>query len=371
MRKTGWLLVAGFVGMVAASGLCSQAPFQDEAVEVKSGVSLEDPELAVQAEPTSKSSNSSNSFFGGLLQTGKNVFSKAKDTVGGWFGSAKNIFDLIKDTAPKLLNLPGWYRQGHLSDKARRELLKLAASHPGRAWPADKDIAEARNAHRTTTFDELKEGLEGNYDYLEADLRMEGPLRDHLSVPGPERRPVVAHDSYQTNGILFEDWVDVVKASGKGIKVDFKDSQAIGPVIDILKNAKIPEYRIIMNIGIPAPPPISLDELKDARLKQIRSAFPKCILNLSPGGEADANGHYTARAVEQMIRYAKAAGQPVMFPLKAEMVTPEIVQKLRPFGKVAIWNDPTTFNPVDKEAEIEKFRSWGVDGMIDIRTVSS
>ena len=60
-------------------------------------------------------------------------------------------------------------------------------------------------------------------------------------------------------------------------------------------------------------------------------------------------------------------GGPVTFPLRAEFVTPEVVETLKPHGTVSIWNDPKTFLPEDKALAAKRFREMGVDGMIDLR----
>ncbi len=306
-------------------------------------------------------------------------------SVGGWFGKAKksvggfvdDLFDKAGDAwgiLERVANLPGWIKQGHLSDKEKAEFMTLAKARPDLAWPADRDIGAARNAHRSTTRDELREALTGNYDYIEADLRLEGPGRKFLHIGG-ERRPVVAHDSYQTNGILFEDWVPIVKASGRGIKVDFKDNGALDGVIAILKKNEIPDYRLNMNIGVGNPPVASpgaaiesalLQPPNDKRIAQIRAAFPKCIINLSPGKPMDGK-RYTERQIAQLARYAKEAGQPVMFPMRSDYVTPELVAQLKPYGKVAVWNDPSVDSPKDIAAATARFRAMGVDGTIDLR----
>lgn len=306
---------------------------------------------------------------------GRSLWDKATGKVKNLWGKAGSLWEDAKKYAGEVLNLPGWISQGHLSDDRRRELVTLARAHPERAWPAGRDIALARNAHRTNTVAEMTAALTGDYDWLECDVRLEGPLRDHLPIPGA-RRPITAHDSFQTNGMLFEDWVAIAKASGKGLKLDFKSSAAIDQCIAILQEAGVDESKLIMNIGVPAPPAdaaakpgdLRYRPLTDGRLTAIRGAFPGCTINLSPGAAATPDGSYSAAQVDQLIRYARAAGRPVMFPLRAECVTREIVQALKPFGKVAIWNSPSTYNPADVVAAIAKFREWGVDGMIDIMT---
>ncbi len=72
-----------------------------------------------------------------------------------------------------------------------------------------------------------------------------------------------------------------------------------------------------------------------------------------------------------MIAIADRVGGPVLFPLRAEFVTPEIVERLSPHGDVSIWNSPRThrLQPSEVEAETQRFRDMGVTGVIDLRDV--
>ncbi len=369
-------LIVFVLGALAISFLFGQTafggtPFSDDEIV---------PAKAVAAEPEKSAAKDSTetptSLFRALGSKVKEGWSSIKKKVAGFFGSIGRYARQAGDFIKEVTNLPAWVKQGDLSKKNEAKLLSLAKAKPELAWPAGGDMKDARNAHRTNTVEEMTEALEGNYNWLECDVRLEGPLRDKISIGG-NRRPITAHDSFQTNGMLFEDWVKIGKASGRGLKVEIKTGGALDQVLEILKKEGISQDKLILNIGIPDPGPAKGDSdsdlaskpVDDERLKKIRKDFPRAIINLSPGAnETTPEGYYTSRQVEQMIRYSKAAGKPVMFPLKAEMVSPEIVKALKPYGKIAIWNDPSTFNPADPEAEIARFRSWGVDGMIDIRT---
>ena len=136
-------------------------------------------------------------------------------------------------------------------------------------------------------------------------------------------------------------------------------------VLNILKQKHVSGDRLMLNIGIPAPSASTDTSVAphDARLKKIREAFPNAVIALSPSSD----GPYDEKAIAQIARYSKEAGAPVMFPLRADLVTPGTVMALKPYGKVAIWNDLGTWSPADIAKEEARFRSWGVDGMIDLR----
>lgn len=229
-----------------------------------------------------------------------------------------------------------------------RDLLQQGAARPENQWPLDRDMSLARNKHRSNTVAELRAGLVGPYDWFESDIRIRAGV------------PVTSHDvQVSRDAMRVDDWLKVGAASGRGLKFDFKEPAAILPVVGMLREAQVPDERIILNVGF----------LGDAAggtslstLKALRTLFPKATLNLSPRVSA-----YTPPAIDALVAAGQAVGGPVMFPLNAALVTPEVVAGLKPGGRVAIWNDPSTFDPPDLAAAAARFRSWGVDGMIDLR----
>ena len=283
-----------------------------------------------------------------------------KDKVTSGYSQVKQIF-------PKVTRIQAFIKQKTLSDRNRKKLEKLAKKNNDRGWPLDGDIADAVNAHYTNTYGELKKALESDCNWFECDVRLEGPLRQYVPFIKSEARPVTAHDSFQTNGMLFDDWVRIVAQSGRGIKVDLKSDDALDGVLATLKKYNIDERRLILNINVTQPGSGPKAE-KDARIASIRKEFPTCRIKLCLGGGSSVDGKYTSEAADRLIEYARTAKQPIMYALRAEWVTPEIVKKLEPYGKVSIWNSTSTFDPKNVAKEVERFRSWGVTGMIDLMT---
>ncbi len=263
-----------------------------------------------------------------------------------------------------------------------KEELRRKATHPDQKenrWVDGAHISEARNAHYTNTPDELASGLSKNYNFLEGDVWLEGVAR---RIPGLDhfREPIMAHDHTDVDGLTLAEWLEVGKASGKGIKLDIKQSAAIPKVIEAVQEAGIPEQRLILNADMVHGPGwrndtrfkfanLALDvQTQVDEMAQFREAFPKATL---------AVGLYTAQAPEgttysrqQLAQAADIAGQlggPITFPLRAEFVTPEVVKQLKPHGLVSIWNDPKSYLPDDLAKAEQKFREMGVDGMIDLR----
>lgn len=221
-----------------------------------------------------------------------------------------------------------------------------AAAHPDKAWTGSKDIAVARNAHVTNTPAEMLAALQGPYDYLEGDVRMDS------------RGVVMAHDLGQTSGMTLTQWLQVGQRSGRGLKLDVKEARAIAPILQQVRG--IDDARLLLNVTIEDANASSI--VSAAQLASLRRAHPQAWINLSV-----THFPYDQQVLDRMATVADTVGGPIMFPLRAEFVTPEIVQRLRPHGRVAIWNDPHTFDPTDIAAATARFRGWGVDGMIDLR----
>lgn len=238
---------------------------------------------------------------------------------------------------------------GRLTPAQLQQLIDLVAANPGNAWPVDRDIADGRNKHRTNLFNEIRDGIAGPYDWLESDVRMQ------------DGRPVAAHDRRNRSGLTMAEWLQVGAASGRGLKFDFKEAAAIAPVVALVQAAHVLDERLLWNVTI-----LDRDQGANASmatLQQLRKLFPHSVINLSLGTVP-----YSDAVIQKAVAVAQAVGGPIMFPLNAAYVSPSVVQKFRTGGKVAIWNSTATYNPRSIPADTAKFRSWGVDGMIDLES---
>jgi hypothetical protein len=238
---------------------------------------------------------------------------------------------------------------GRLTPAQVQQLLDLGAAYPQNQWPLTADISIGRNKHRTNTFEELRDGLAGPFDWFESDVRMQ------------DGRPVAAHDEGNRDGMTMAEWVQVGAASGRGLKMDFKEARAIAPVVGLIHAAGVPDERLLWNVTIGAGS--SPANTSMAIMQELRREFPRSVINLSL-----SHTPYDDRTITQALDVARQVGGPIMFPLDARFVTPAVVQKFRLGGRVAIWNSPVTYNPTNIPADIAKFRAWGVDGMIDLRS---
>jgi hypothetical protein len=236
---------------------------------------------------------------------------------------------------------------GRLTPQQMVELMGLAVTHPENQWPLTRDIALGRNKHRTNTFTEIHDGLAGPYDWFESDVRVQ------------DGRPVAAHDAGNHDGLTMAEWVRIGAASGRGLKFDFKESRAIDPVVQLVQQAGVADQRLLWNVTI-----LSKDPRANAPMETIlrlRRLFPNSVINLSIGVTP-----YTDATISKALAVAQQLGGNVMFPLDAAHVTPTVIAKFRQGGRVAIWNSPVTYNPINIPLDVAKFRAWGADGMIDL-----
>jgi hypothetical protein len=225
-------------------------------------------------------------------------------------------------------------------------LIALGRHNDSGVWPLDGDLANARNKHVTNRLGELRDGLIGGYDWLEADVRVRGGV------------PIASHDATVDAGALrMADWVRVGAATERGLKLDFKERAAIAPTLDLVAKAGVPDERLVINVSV-----LGRDGLTLAQLRRIRARFPRATINLSPDVRA-----YTAVCIAKAVALATALGGPVAFPLDAARLDANIVRGFRAGGRVAAWNDPARWHPRDIAATALELRAWGVDGTIDLR----
>lgn len=220
------------------------------------------------------------------------------------------------------------------------QLRALALARPELAWDPRADISAARNWHASNTREQLAAGLRSESNWLEVDVRVDG-----------SGRAVLQHDADAPIELSVEQFLSIVGPSGRGAKFDVKEREALPLVLDLARRSGIPQQRLLFNVGAwPAP-----------MLRTIRSDFPDSIVNISPVSDGDLTGSDLA----QLQVAARIVGGQVMFPLRHELVTPGVVNALRPYGRIAVWNVPGITNPGARDEA--KLRAMGVDGMIDLR----
>ncbi|XP_069794126.1 protein FAM151A isoform X2 [Narcine bancroftii] len=175
--------------------------------------------------------------------------------------------------------------------------------------------------HGANSKHQLEQALNSTAMVLEADVNIEG-----LNTQNNTGIPIMAHppDVYSDN--TFQEWLDVVMRTKRGVKLDFKSIDAVNPSLDILVK-KLNEMGIDRPIWINADiligpnVPAFIQPVNASRfLDLVQQKFPNVIL--SPGWMTlyipiFAVKPYTQKMVEEMYDLVKDLSQRVTFPVRA------------------------------------------------------
>lgn len=245
----------------------------------------------------------------------------------------------------------------HPAAKKYRDLFELAAAtrNPATLWLPGRPLSDARNAHRTNTREEFEHALEAGYNFFEGDVSSE------LNPPhGLEMRHDEMHES--GDNLTLAEWLDLGKASGRGLKLDIKDGERTGEVLDAIARAGVPDERLMLNLGFDA-----MARWGD----EIRQRFPHAILAINPpsklGGQEARDGKLRDLQVAAMVDQAKRFGPPATFVVRYDRLTDQAIGKFKAVGAVSVWNSPSQGGVKDVAALTRKLRVRGVDGVIDLR----
>ncbi|XP_029474719.1 protein FAM151A [Rhinatrema bivittatum] len=175
--------------------------------------------------------------------------------------------------------------------------------------------------HRANKKSELAEALQSTAMVLEADVTVEG-----LYTPNETQTPIMAHfpDVYSDN--KFQEWLDAVLMSTKGVKLDFKTIKAVGPSLDILvkKSSQI-SRPVWINADILNGPNININIAVNATqfLDLVQRKFPN--VTISPGWVTLylpflSNKTYTWPMIWKMYTLVRDLPQRITFPVRAVMI---------------------------------------------------
>lgn len=230
---------------------------------------------------------------------------------------------------------------------------EAAARDPLHWWPG-RPLSEAKNAHSTNTREHFEAALAGGYNFLEGDIRVE---------LNPPHALEMRHDKGDEPGdnLTLAEWLELGTASGRGLKLDVKETDRLPELLDAVAASGLPEGRLMLN-------------LSDAAMRKwgplIRGRYPGCTLALNPPG-GEVNGKLSRRQVEAMASLAKQLGGPVTFVVRVDLLTDAAIQALSSLGPVSVWNDPGRAAPADLGKAERELRRRGVTGVVDLRPGAS
>jgi len=296
----------------------------------------------------------------------------------------KDALSVLRGGVPEFLRgLGNFTFHGPMKASVREVMLQradAAAAGPD-TWDPARPLHEARSAHHTNTFQDFAQALEGPWDWMEGDVWLEGAAR-RLGPLERLREPIMAHDPTERPTLRTSEWLELGIRSGKGLKLDLKHAAAVPDILDLLRRHPVPAGRLMLNMdvvdgpGAPSGWKQRLIELVADRmpsrstLGRIRKEQPDAIISLGIATRGSRPGdRYTESHIDRLITMAMAAGSPVHFALRADLVTPAIVARLQPYGRVGVWNDPGVWAPDHPEQARREFLAMGCTGIIDLRVV--
>ncbi|XP_040262912.1 protein FAM151A isoform X1 [Bufo bufo] len=176
-------------------------------------------------------------------------------------------------------------------------------------------------SHGANNKSQTQEALKSGVMVLEADVNVEGHL-----TPNETNIPIMAHPPAVYSDNTLQEWLNTVLQSSRGIKLDFKSIQAVGPSLDILlaTSSRTPINRPVwLNADILAGPNVNHEIGVNATqfLNLIQERFPD--ITISPGWVTlylppiISNRTYSSEMVKKMYNLVKGLTQRITFPARA------------------------------------------------------
>ncbi|NWU86035.1 F151B protein, partial [Onychorhynchus coronatus] len=129
--------------------------------------------------------------------------------------------------------------------------------------------------------------------------------------------PILAHPPDTDSDITLQEWLTQMVNTNKGIKLDFKSLDAVGPSLELLGQVEQQLRRPVWINGDILMGPGGSHPVLNAQsiLSTVTSTFPDGFFNpvLFPAG-------YKWGMVEEMSQLCQALSQPVTFPVRAVLV---------------------------------------------------
>lgn len=219
----------------------------------------------------------------------------------------------------------------------------------GTMWWGGRSLSQVHNAHKSNTREQLEEALRGGYNFLEGDIREE------INHDG---RLEMRHDKTHEGGdnLTLKEWLEIGKASGRGLKLDFKEAQFTPQILKTVEDVGVPQDRLMFNLGY--------DDMQKWG-DEIRKKFPNATLALNPPPN---DGKMSVKDAQKMVAQAKQFGLPVTFVARFDWLTDDVIKTLEASGPVSVWNSQFEGQKVEDPAkEAAKLRDRGVSGVIDLR----
>nr|XP_020832554.1 protein FAM151A isoform X2 [Phascolarctos cinereus] len=177
--------------------------------------------------------------------------------------------------------------------------------------------------HAANFRSEMETALSSDVMVLEADVNVEG-----LNTENETGVPIMAHPPAIYSDNTLEHWLEaVLTRSIKGIKLDFKSIQAVGPSLDLLRKqtedgrVQRPVWinaDILDGPNVPIPAAVNATQF----LSLVQEKYPDATLSVgwtTLYSSFTPNSTYTQDMIEKMHSLVEALPQKVTFPVRAVM----------------------------------------------------
>uniref|UniRef100_A0A8C4S1L6 Family with sequence similarity 151 member B n=1 Tax=Erpetoichthys calabaricus TaxID=27687 RepID=A0A8C4S1L6_ERPCA len=171
----------------------------------------------------------------------------------------------------------------------------------------EMDGAEIIWYHAANSRAKTVEALKGSAHMIEADILQDIKIN----------QPIMAHPPQNESDITFYDWLNEVLKSDKGLKLDFKSLEAVGPSMKLLELKK--EYLnrpVWLNADVLPGPGGTTSNVnilyKELTINKLLSFF--------------FTSGYTWEMVKQMQQLCKALQNTVTFPVRAALLPASFLQ---------------------------------------------
>ncbi|XP_046388576.1 protein FAM151B isoform X2 [Ischnura elegans] len=230
------------------------------------------------------------------------------------------------------------------------------------------DLTKVTWAHAVNSMALLMEALEGNVMMLEADVVL-GTL-----VDSPEDiLPIMGHPPANTSDISLEQFLDhIVEKRSKGIKLDFKTTEAFKASLPVLGKFKDKmTFPVWLNADI-LQGPVESEKTPvdaDAFLYACRTIFPQVTLSVGwttlYGSDADyvppknSPPAYSQRHVLDMLDALRmnSVSQPVTFPVRAGLAANSPDPMIELIGSESNGNTLTIWSAKDDPVNVPALKS--------------
>ncbi|XP_053149343.1 protein FAM151B isoform X2 [Hemicordylus capensis] len=186
-----------------------------------------------------------------------------------------------------------------------------------------RDGAEIIWYHRANNKMQMTEAIQSAAHMIEADIL--------LCEGEGSSEPIMAHPPETNSDNTLKEWLNEIKNTNKGIKLDFKSLAAVNPSMKILRDINL-RQPVWINADI-LPGPNGSNCIVDGKsfLDTVTSFFPDVTLSLgwTTGWiNLKCNKGYSSAMVQEMAAICGDLTQPVTFPVRAALVRQSISELL-------------------------------------------